>query len=117
MDQVINKIMNCRKTVKFQYPEGKRYGELKDRSVIASNPHFTEVPYYNVVDLIEFPDDQERSWMRISYYRVKNGKLNFAGQTSIAEPISAWKKILVETSKEKNWFKNLLEEVMNELKE
>ncbi len=117
MDQIIEKIKKpIGKKVKFRYPEGEKSGILKDRAVIASNPHFTGVPYWDVVDLIEFHDDQEPLWIRIGYYRKPKDRLVFAGQTTITEPISVWKKILVEGAKEKSWFKELLEEIMDELK-
>ena len=38
-------------------------------------------------------------------------------QTTITEPISIWKRILVTTARDKKWFRDLLEDVLVELKE
>lgn len=74
------------------------------------------MPYWDVVDLIKF-DDEEEPWIRIGYYRMppKTMRLNFAGQTTITEPVSVWKKLLVKAA-EKEWFRKLLDEVTEELK-
>ncbi len=72
MDDVIKKIKKrVGKPVSFKYPgnEGKRDGVLIDRSVTRSNPEESGVPYWDVVDLIEFPDQSEKEWIRIGYYR------------------------------------------------
>jgi hypothetical protein len=42
--------------------------------------------------------------------------LIWASQTTITEPVSIWKRILVKATQEKKWFRDLLEEVMKELK-
>ena len=61
------------------------------------------VQYYDVVDLIEFAGQPE-PWMRITYYRhLPDGRLIFAGQTSICEPVSVWAILLAEARK-KDWF-------------
>ncbi|MBA4390930.1 MAG: hypothetical protein C0399_08330, partial [Syntrophus sp. (in: bacteria)] len=73
------------------------------------------VPYWDVVDLIEFKDEQEPEWIRIGYYRKPKDKLNWGSQTTITEPVSEWKKILVNAAKEKKWFRDLLEDVTKEL--
>jgi len=41
----------------FRFPgsEGKKKGILKDRATVVSNPWSRGVPYWDVVDLIEFP--------------------------------------------------------------
>ena len=116
MDDTIQQIKKrIGNTVSFSYPEGPGQGILKDRAVIASNPHFTGVPYWDVVDLIEFPDDPEPTWIRIGYYRKSKDRLVWASQTTIAEPISVWKRLLVEAANEKLWFRKLLEDVIKEL--
>ncbi len=89
---------------------------LKDRSVIQSDPN-SKVPYWDVVDLIEFPEEKESEWIRIGYYRKPKDKLIWASQTTITESISVWKRILTQAAKEKSWFRELLLGVVMELKE
>ncbi len=113
----INKILSCiGRKVSFKYPgnEGNKHGILKDRAVIESTNDVGAVPYWDVVDLIEFKGEKE-PWIRIGYYRRPNQTLNWGSQTTITEPVSIWKKILVNTAREKKWFRDLLEDVMNEL--
>ena len=88
------------KPVNFRYPAGEEHkkGILRDRSVLYSGMSATGstgVPYWDVVDLIEFPNEPEPYWIRIGYYRKPKDKLNWAGQTTITEPIGIWKKLLV----------------------
>ena len=64
--------------------------------------------------MIEFEGDSE-PMIRITYYRKLRGRLVFAGQTTITEPISIWKKMFLETAQKKPWFRNLLEDVMSKL--
>ncbi len=102
--------------VKFQYPgtEGDKHGILKDRAVVDSTNAPRTVPYWDVVDLIEFNGEAEPDWIRIGYYRKPAEKLNWGSQTTITEPVSVWKRMLIEAGKKK-WFRDLLDEVMNEL--
>jgi hypothetical protein len=102
-------------SVSFKYPgnEGNKHGILKDRAVVESANEIGSVPYWDVVDLIEFKDEKEPEWIRIGYYRKPKDKLNWGSQTTITEPVSIWKKILVKAA-EKKWFRDLLEDVMNE---
>jgi hypothetical protein len=102
--------------VSFKYPgnEGNKHGILKDRAVVESTNEIGSVPYWDVVDLIEFEDEKEPEWIRIGYYRKPKDKLNWGSQTTITEPVSIWKKILVNAALEKKWFRDLLEDVMNE---
>lgn len=106
------------KKVSFKYPgnEGDKHGILKDRAVVESSNEIGNVPYWDVVDLIEFKDEKEPEWIRIGYYRKPKQKLNWGSQTTITEPVSIWKRILVNAAREKKWFRDLLEDVMNELK-
>ena len=103
--------------VSFQYPgnEGHKKGRLKDRVIIPSNPGSTGVPYWDVVDLIEFPEESEPEWIRIGYYRKPKDHLVWGSQTTITEPIAVWKRILVEAAKKKKWFRALLKDVMREI--
>ena len=112
VEQILSKIG---KKVTFQYPEGDRTGILVDRMVIESANEDGAVPYWDVVDLMEFAEEKE-PWLRIGYYRKPHERLVFAGQTTITEPISIWKKILVNTANEKKWFRDILVDVMKELK-
>src|ERR1044072_1596366 len=116
--EVIDKILSkIGKKVNFKYPgdEGQKQGILIDRAVFESN-YVGEVPYWDVVDLIEFEGEPELEFIRITYYRKKPGKhLNFSGQTSITEPISVWRKMLVSVAREKKWFRCLLQDVVSDL--
>lgn len=105
------------KKVSFKYPgnEGEKRGVLRDRAVVKSNSEGSKVPYWDVIDLIEFIDEKEPEWIRIGYYRKPGERLNWGSQTTITEPISVWKKLLVNTAREKKWFRDLLEDVMKEL--
>ena len=114
IDRILSKIG---KKVEFTFPpeEGDKRGILRDRAVFESN-YVGKVPYWDVVDLIEFEGQAELDFIRITYYRKKPGQpLNFAGQRSITEPISVWRKMLVSVAREKKWFRSLLEDVMREL--
>jgi hypothetical protein len=53
--------------------------------------------------------------MRIAYYRKLRGRLVFAGQTTITEPISTWKRMLLDTAQKKSWFRDLFQGVMADL--
>jgi hypothetical protein len=105
------------RSVTFLYPagEGRKRGILKDRAVLTSNPGSEGVPYWDVVDLIEFPDEPEPEWIRIGYYRKPLDRLVWGSQTTITEPVGIWKKLLVHAGKEKAWFRQLLREVVAEL--
>lgn len=105
------------KKVSFKYPEneGEKHVILKDRAVVKSNSEGSEVPYWDVIDLIEFKGEKEPEWMRIGYYRKPKDRLNWGSQTTITEPISVWKNLLINTAREKKWFRDLLEDVMKEL--
>ncbi len=115
----ITKILSCiGRKVSFKYPgnEGDKHGILKDRSVVKSSNATGKVPYWDVVDLIEFKGEEEPEWIRIGYYRKPKRKLNWGSQTTITEPISIWKKILINAAREKKWFRDLIEEVVDGIK-
>ena len=118
MEEVERRILNCKgRRVKFNYPEGEGayYGKLKDRCVLRV-PSWTGVPYWDVVDLIEFERPERFEAIRFGYYRLKNGKLIWASQTTLTEPIEVYKKLFVRAAKEMEWFKKFLEEVLEEVK-
>lgn len=97
-------------------PPAQKQGRLADRAVIESDNTPGRVPYWDVVDLIEFIDEDTARWIRISYYLTDGKKmLTWGGQTSITEPISVWKKILVNAAREKEWFRDFLRDVMKEV--
>lgn len=105
--------------VRFKYPEGDfsvypRVGVLKDRFVFFDSEDDVVV-YWNIIDLIQFKDDPE-NWLRITYYRYKKQemKFNFAGQTSISNPISGWVQMFSKAIKEKYWFKEFFKEVQKQ---
>jgi len=45
--------------------------------------------------------------IRFGYYRLKNGKLKWASQITLTEPIEVYKKLFVKAAKEKEWFKKI----------
>lgn len=95
--------------VNFQHPgtEGSRHGTLKDRVIIRSNPGARGIPYWDVVDLIEFPKSPEPLWMRVGYYRYANGRLVWGSQTTLTDPMSAWKR-LFDAARTREWFAPLV---------
>ncbi len=105
------------KPVSFKYPgnEGDKKGTSKDRAIVPSNPGDTGVPYWDVIDLIEFPGEAEPEWLRIGYYRKPKDRLVWGSQTTITEPISTWKRVLVQVTLAKPWFRRILEDVHDEL--
>ena len=120
MKDDLSKILSAiGKKVNFTYPEGegKKQGILKERVALKSTNRYLNVPYWNVVDLIEFQGEQEPR-IRIGYYRKPRNSLNprYASQTTITEPVSVWKEILVNAAQEKKWFRELIEDVMRRLK-
>jgi len=118
-DEIVRKILRAiGKQVSYKYPgnEGQRNGVLRDRVVDRANPGEPGVPYWYVIDLIEFPEEGEQEWIRISYYRKPSENLVYGGQTATTGPVKTWKRLLVKAAKEKPWFRKLLDEVMNELR-
>lgn len=109
------------KPVNFKFPTGggHKKGTLKERTVFFSGYHSgtgsTGVPYWDVVDLIEFKDEPESKWIRIGYYRKWKDTIRWASQTTITEPIGTWRKLLVHAAREKEWFRKLIMEVAEEL--
>jgi hypothetical protein len=117
---VIAQIMKAvGRRVSFHYPTGEKHklGRLVDRVVVRSNPRARGVPYWCVVDRIEFPQEKMPMWMRIGYYRKSKGHLQWASQTTATGPIDMWKRILTEAANQKPWFRDLLMSVVADLKE
>ena len=100
--------------VNFKYPKGEqgKSGKLEDRLVVFDRED-ESVVYWNLIDLIEFKGEKER-WLRITYYRYKkDGKWVFAGQTSIADPMTSFVDLFVAAIKNKTWVRKLFKEVFN----
>ena len=117
--QAISKMLEpVQKRVSFKYPgrEGTKKGILTDRTIIWSGAGREGVKYWDVVDLIEFPGERHPRWMRIGYYRQVGDQMRWASQTTIAEPLETWKRVLVRAACEKGWFKQLILDAVSESK-
>ena len=117
-DEVVTKILSkIGEPVTFNYPgdEPEACGKLKDRYVLPAQGERSSVPYWDVVDLIEFPKEAEQEWIRIGYYRMTKDRLVWGSQTTITEPISIWRSLLMNAAKNKPWFRTLLEDVVREV--
>jgi len=100
--------------VNFKYPppEPQWRGKLKDRCVMPA-PSWTGVPYWDVVDLIEFEGQGKKfEAIRFGYYRKSKGQLRWASQTTLTEPIETYKELFKKAVKEMPWFKKFLEDVL-----
>jgi len=97
------------KPVKFNYPGGvdNKRGCVRDRVIVWSGISRSRAVYWDVVDLIEFPDEKHKRWIRIGYYRQVGDKLRWAGQTTITEPCHIMKRIFAQAAKKK-WFRDVL---------
>lgn len=117
-DEVIAKILSkIGEPVTFTYPgdEPKASGILKDRYVLPAQGERSNVPYWDVVDLIEFPEEVEQEWIRIGYYRMPKDRLVWGSQTTITEPIAIWRSLLTNAARSKPWFRELLEDVLRDV--
>ena len=96
--------------VHFKYPgtEGSLRGVLKDRVLIKSSSNIAGVPYWDVVDLIEFARSPEPLWLRVGYYRYA-GRLIWGSQTTLTSYLSDWRRLFVAARK-RPWFSALLQE-------
>jgi len=118
-DQVTQQILGkIGSRVTFLYPaaEGNAEGTLRDRYVLPVSSR-GNVPYWDVIDLIDFPNEPVRDWIRVGYYRKPGDRLVWGSQTTITEPVATWKRLLVGAAREKRWFRELVEEVVRELAE
>lgn len=104
--------------VTFVYPaaEGNAEGTLRDRYVLPVSSR-GKVPYWDVIDLIEFPKEPVTDWIRVGYYRKPADRLVWGSQTTITEPVSTWKQLLVGAARTKPWFRSLIQDVARELRE
>jgi len=120
-DETVIKILSAvGKAVHFKYPgtEGELNGILKERVVLAAGQNIGGVPYWDVIDLIDFSGEggiHRQYMMRIGYYRKPLDRLNWGSQTTITEPLATWKALFIKTAQEKKWFRDLLAEVINEV--
>jgi len=99
--------------VNFKYPEPPYLlkGKLLDRYT-TFDAEDDWVVYWSMIDLIRF-EGQDEDWLRITYYRYKKKERRwvFAGQTSLANPISGFLELFVKAIKEKEWIRPLFREV------
>jgi hypothetical protein len=117
-DQTTQRILQCiGKRVTFKYPgtEGHKHGVLTDRTVCVAGSNDAGVPYWNVIDLINFQDDPRNPWMRLGYYRRKDGRLIWGSQTTATFTRDEWKELFTQSAKEKPWFQRFLREVLAEV--
>jgi hypothetical protein len=101
--------------VTYHYPEGDRHGVLEDRFVLSVGRNPAGVSYWLIVDKIKFLAFPKH-WIRIGYYRQSKDRLVFAGQTTSTFRVSEWKRLFVRAAKEKKWFRELIQDVVDELK-
>ena len=84
---------------------------MKDRSGLRAPKENGRAPYWATVDLIEYQEEPEL--MRFGYYRGSSSQWD--AQTTLAARLPVWKKLFVKAGREKKWFRELLQDVMNEL--
>lgn len=90
------------KRVRYKYPNGHiKNGVLKDRAIVWNGHSPSGADYWDVIDLIEFPKEKHRKWIRIGYYRQVGKRLGFAGQTTISEPAQKMKRLFTRAAKQK----------------
>lgn len=117
-DEVVAKILSrIGEPVTFLYPgqEDPARGRLIDRYVLPAQGTRSGVLFWDVVDLIEFPNEAEPQWIRFGYYRMPNDRLVWGSQTTITEPIAIWRSLLSNAARTKPWFRELLESVLHEI--
>ena len=102
--------------MKFAYPkgEGEYYGKLKARCVLYAPSMWVKVPYWDVVYIIEFEEPKKFVALRFGYYRLKGGKLRWASQTTLTEPLEVYMKLFVKAAREIELFGIFLRTVLNE---
>ena len=86
-DEVAKRILSkIGQKVHYRFPgdEDSLKGTLKDRAVMES-PTESAVPYWDVVDLIEFNGKKE-TWIRFGYYRKPRNRLVWGSQTALTAP-------------------------------
>lgn len=110
MKRILDKIGD---NVYFRYPDGSdRIGILLDRVVEigSASIHSEGKDYYNVVDLIKFPDDDEEN-VRFGYYIYDDEKgLRWGSQTTLCEPVSIIRDLFIKAYT-KDWFSKLFSKI------
>ena len=99
------------KKVAFNYPAGEKTqarNSRRPRGGPEQPPIEQSAVLGHVVDLIRFRSETHRHWIRIGYYRITKGRLQWGSQTTICEPIGTWEKLLVGAATQKPWFRDLL---------
>lgn len=100
------------KRVKYAYPGGAiRSGVLQDR-VITHEPNSN---YWNVIDLIHFHGEGDLA-VRFGSYRQSKTGLSWCKGSTFTRSMEGWKRQFVAAS-EKSWFKNMLLDAVDKLKE
>jgi hypothetical protein len=96
--------------VRFRYPgsEGRKHGILKSRVAMKSDSTSSGVRYWDVIDLIEFPNETKKRWVRFGYYRQDGPILRWAAQTSLAEPEQNMRRLFRTAASRAPWFRRLV---------
>ena len=97
--------------VKFKYPGNAvdKHGRLMDREIIRSgDDERLGAVYWDVVDLIEFLEEEHTQWIRIGYYRQVGDRIRWGSQTTITEPLHIMRRVFAQAAREKKWFRDLL---------
>lgn len=94
----------------YKYKNTTEHGILKDRFCM---PSPTSPNYFNSLDLILFGEREE---LRLTYWHLlPTGKIKFAGQTSLCEPLETVVDLFTKAGREKSWFKKIIEKVYENL--
>ena len=98
------------KSVNFRYPDGrKRTGLLKDRVLVTNEGAHGDKVYIDVIDLIDFDDEEEN--IRFGYYIYEDGNYKWGSQTTLTEPKSLMLRLFRKAYTQTLWFKELIEEI------
>lgn len=73
---------------------------------------WVKVPYWDVVDIIEFEEPKKFVALRFGYYKLKDRKLRWASQATLTEPLEVYKKLFVNAAREIELFRNFLRTVL-----
>ncbi len=109
-DDILKRLMaKVGSRVSFKYPggEGEKRGILKDRVAVKSNEGARRgVRFWNVIDLLEFPDATQ-PWIRFGYYRQDGSRLVWA-RSSLADGEEDVRRLFVAGIQQAEWFRQLV---------